>query len=99
MDNKRSEARVISSSKKIVNNDDNPPHYEAKLEYVKKLFKSSDFLNTSVEPKESAPEPIVFEITSSGIKKLKPDSEAEADRLAAAISVASAGVIKKPWAW
>lgn len=99
LDNKRSGARVISSSKKIVNDDDNPPHYEAKQEYVKKLSKSSDFLNTSVEPKESVPEPIVFEITSSGIKKLKTESEAEADRLAVAISVASTGVIKKPWAW
>jgi len=99
LDNKRSGARVIASSKKIVNDDDNPPHYEAKQEYIKKLSKSSDFLNTSVEPKESAPEPIVFEITSSGIKKLKTESEAEADRLAAAISVASTGVIKKPWAW
>lgn len=99
LDNKRNGAIVIASSKKIVNDDDNPPHYEAKQEYVKKLSKSSDFLNTSVEPRESAPEPIVFEITSSGIKKLKTQSEVEADRLAAAISVASTGVIKKPWAW
>ncbi|MCC7515212.1 MAG: cobyric acid synthase CobQ, partial [Bacteroidia bacterium] len=99
LDNKRNGARVIASSKKIVNEDDNPPHYEAKQEYIKKLAKSSDFLNTSIEPKESAPEPLVFEITGSGIKKLKTASEAEADRLAAAISVASTGVIKKPWAW
>lgn len=99
LDNKRNGARVIASSKKIVNDDDNPPHNEAKQEYIKKLSKSSDFLNTSVEPKESAPEPIIFEITSSGITKLKTESEAEADRLAAAISVASTGVIKKPWAW
>lgn len=98
LDNKRSGARVIASSKKIVNDDDNPPHYEAKQEYIKKLSKSSDFLNTSVDPKESAPEPIVFEITGSSIKKLKTESEVEADKLAAAISVASTGVIKKPWA-
>lgn len=99
LDNKRNGARVIASSKKIVNDDDNPPHNEAKQEYIKKLAKSSDFLNTSIEPKEAAPEPIVFEISNSGIKKLKTASETEADRLAAAISVASSGVIKKPWAW
>lgn len=64
---------VIASSKKIVDDEDNPPHYEAKQEYIKKLDRSSNFLNTSVEPKESAPEPIVFEITANGINKLKSE--------------------------
>jgi hypothetical protein len=59
-------AWVIASSKKIVNNDDNPPYADAKKEYVKKLPSSDKFLNTAVEPNESAPEPIIFDITSNG---------------------------------
>ncbi|MES1219407.1 MAG: cobyric acid synthase CobQ, partial [Bacteroidota bacterium] len=62
----RKGARVIASSKVILNNDDNPPHYKAKQEYIKKLENSSKFLNTATEPKEDAPEPIVFVITSNG---------------------------------
>lgn len=57
---------IVASSKKIINNDDNPPYAEAKKEYIKKLSDSSRFLNTAVEPKESAPEPIVFDITDNG---------------------------------
>jgi len=62
----RKGAWVIASSKKIVNNDDNPPYAEAKKEYIKKLESSDKFLNTAVEPKESAPEPIIFDITNNG---------------------------------
>jgi len=93
----RKGAKVIASSKKIINNDDNPPSYKAKQEYIKQLDSSSDFINTALEPKEAAPEPLVFEITSSGPKKLKPESEIESDKLKAAISVAATGIIKKPW--
>ncbi len=49
-----------------MNNDDNPPYDEAKKEYIKKLESSAKFLNTAIEPKESSPEPIVFDITSNG---------------------------------
>jgi len=66
LDYARKGAWVIASSKKIVNNEDNPPYAEAKKEYIKKLESSEKFLNTAVEPKESAPEPIVFDITSNG---------------------------------
>jgi len=96
---RRAGGKVIASSKKIVDDDDNPPHYSAKKEYVKKLDSSSDFYNTAVEPKESAPEPLVFEITANGVKKVKSASETQSDKLTAAISVASAGVIKKPWCY
>jgi hypothetical protein len=93
----RSGAWVVSSSKKILDDTDNPPHYEAKQEYVAKLDSSSNFLNTAVHPKESKPEPIEFEVTSAGIAKLKPESEREADKLAAARAVASSALIQKPW--
>jgi hypothetical protein len=96
---KRAGGRVIASSKKIVDDDDNPPHYAAKQEYIKKLDSSSNFYNTAVEPKESAPEPLVFEITANGVKKVKSAAEVESEKVAAAISVASTGVIKKPWCY
>jgi hypothetical protein len=66
LDYARKGAWVVASSKKIINNEDNPPYHEAKKEYTKKLESSDKFLNTAVEPKESAPEPIVFDITSNG---------------------------------
>ncbi|GAB3915258.1 hypothetical protein GCM10028803_61920 [Larkinella knui] len=66
LDYARRGAWVIASSKKIVNNDDNPPYADAKKEYIKKLSGTDKFLNTSVEPKESAPEPIIFDITAKG---------------------------------
>lgn len=59
-------AWIIASSKKIVNDDDNPPSAKAKKQYVAKLESSGKFLNTAVEPSESAPEPIVFDITANG---------------------------------
>lgn len=93
----RKGAWVVASSKKIVNDDDNPPHAEAKDEYIKKLTSSAQFLNTAVHPKESKPEPIVFEVTSSGIHKLKAESELAAEKLQAALAVASTAAIKKPW--
>lgn len=57
---------IISSSKKIEDNEDNPPSYRAKEEYLKKLDKESQFLNTDVEPNEDAPEPIVYVVTANG---------------------------------
>jgi hypothetical protein len=66
LDYARSGAFVIASSKKILNNDDNPPHYDAKKEYIKKIESNEKFLNTAVEPKESEPKPIIFDISSNG---------------------------------
>lgn len=92
---KRINGKVIASSKKIVDDDDNPPHYAAKHEYVKKLDSSSNFLNTTTEPTESSPEPIIFEVTTNGITRSQ--TKTEAARLAAAISVSKSSIIQKPW--
>ncbi len=71
LDYKRSGAQVIASSKKIVDDKDNPPHYEAKTEYEKKVG-STKFLNTSTyNIVNKIPQPIIFEITSLGIAKPK----------------------------
>jgi len=63
---KRQNARVIASSKAIHDNDDNPPHYQAKQQYVSKVG-SDKFLNTETHKlKGKTPQPIVFEVTAQG---------------------------------
>ena len=83
-------AWVIASSKKIINNDDNPPYAEAKKEYIKKLESSDKFLNTAVEPKESAPEPIVFDITANGPARAPKKSTGSASGSAGGAGAAGA---------
>jgi len=72
------DAKVIASCKVIKNNDDNPPHYKAKKQYLKKV-NDENFLSTATEPKEKKPEPIVFEVSSSGFERV--DVGATAARL------------------
>lgn len=84
------DARVIASCKVIRNNDDNPPHYQAKKQYLKKV-KDENFLNTATEPKEKKPEPIVFEISSSGFERV--DTGAKADRIRNVAKGIQAGTI------
>lgn len=71
LDYRRKNAKVIASSKKILNDKDNPPHYEAKNEYVKKV-KDDNFLNTTTyNVVNKIPQPIIFEVTPQGIVKPK----------------------------
>lgn len=65
-------AHIIASSNEIKNDDNNPPCYEAKQQYIKKLKAgSSHFLNTAIHNKVgSIPQPIVFTINEYG-KTLK----------------------------
>lgn len=66
LDYRRNQAKIIASSKEIVNNHDNPPHYAAKKQYVAKIGEAN-FLNTATTKKiGKTPQPIVFEITSGG---------------------------------
>lgn len=61
-------AHIIASSNEIKNDDNNPPCYEAKQQYIKKLNSgSSHFLNTATHSKMgNIPQPIVFKITENG---------------------------------
>ena len=61
-------AHIIASSNEIKNDNNNPPCYEAKQQYVKKLKSgSSHFLNTATHSKVgSIPQPIVFKINENG---------------------------------
>ncbi len=71
LDYRRKNAKVISSSKEIMENDDNPPHYEARRQYVKKVTENN-FLNTETcIVVNKIPQPIIFEITQQGVVKPK----------------------------
>ncbi len=65
LDMKREGAWIISSSKPIKDDDDNPPHYRAAKIY-KEIVGKNNFLCTSEYPKEKSPEPIVFLMSSNG---------------------------------
>lgn len=91
LDNKRGTAKVIASCKEILNNDDNPPHYKAKLQYSKKVGEDN-FLNTAVATKKGkTPQPIVFEITPQG--PMKPKKQ---EGTASAAGGAALGAINQP---
>jgi ribonuclease BN (tRNA processing enzyme) len=63
----KSGAVIVSSSKEILDDDNNPPHYEAMKEYKKILKpKSGEFKCTGTYPKKSSIEPIIIEFTSGG---------------------------------
>ena len=66
LDCKRANAKVIASSKEIIDNEDNPPHYKAKQEYVKKVA-AKNFINLQNEIiTNGIPQPVIFEISSQG---------------------------------
>lgn len=75
---------VIASSKKIEDDDDNPPSQLAKDTYIEHLDKTEQFLNTSVEPKESDPKPLVYVMTPQGPARESNDTLTNA-------AIASAG--------
>lgn len=63
----RGNARIVSSSKAIKKDDDNPPHERAKREYVK-MVDDSHFFCTGEYPNKEAPEAMDFVITSNGFE-------------------------------
>lgn len=79
LDYKRDNALVIASSKEILNEKPNPPHYEAKTEYVKKVTKDK-FINTETdEIIAKTPQPLLFEITAKGpLRKKEKEGTAKA---------------------
>ena len=65
---KTSGAVIIASSKQIKDDDDNPPHYPAKEEYIK-LIGSDKFISLAEEPDSKNPKPVIYEVTSSGFQR------------------------------
>ena len=70
LDYKNDNADVVASSVEILDNDANPPCYQAKEEYEKKVGKSH-FRNTAINVDKKAPEPIVYIIDDNGFTLLK----------------------------
>lgn len=72
-------AVIVSSSKEILDDDKNPPHYEAKQEYIKIINnKKDDFLCTGEYTKKSSVEPIIIEFTSAGTQLKTGSSKSKA---------------------
>lgn len=65
-------AHVVASSDEIKNDGKNPPCYQAKQQYIKKLKSGSvHFVNTATHNKVGEiPQPIVFKISETGKKLL-----------------------------
>ena len=61
-------AVIIASSKQIKDDDDNPPHYPAKEEYVE-LIGDGKFISLAEEPDSKKPKPVVYEVTSTGFQR------------------------------
>jgi len=74
-------AWVVASSKQIVDDEDNPPHYPARQEYKKKV--KDNFLVTMDKPLE----PIIFTMTSNG-----PVKESE-QKSKISTKIASIGIV------
>lgn len=66
LDYKVGKGKIIASSKVIKNDKDNPPHWAAKQEYLKKLDSNDNFLELAIIPSENEPKPVVFKITPQG---------------------------------
>lgn len=68
-------AHIVASSNEIKDDDNNPPCYQAKQQYIKNLKAGSKhFLNTATHSKiGGVPQPIVFIISENG-KRLKDSS-------------------------
>ena len=64
----RKGAYVIASCKPVIDNGDNPPHFQAAKEYKKHVEKGK-FLVTMEHPSENEPLPIHFIITQMGPQK------------------------------
>ena len=77
LDKKESNAYVVSSSKVVKHNSDNPPCQKAKNRYTDKVGKSN-FLCTSGTYEDEADKPIVFEIDNDGLKLMEDKVKAKA---------------------
>ena len=68
--NKRcSGAIIVASCKPIKNDDDNPPHFAAKQQYVKAVGKDN-FIVTGEYPDSKQPQPLIFTMTKKGPQKM-----------------------------
>ena len=66
LEKSKENAYVVSSSKVIKRDGDNPPSYRAKNVYIKHLKKQDRFKCTAEYPNADDPKPLTFKITGQG---------------------------------
>lgn len=96
----KSSSIIVSPSKPIPlknskeDEDVQPPHRQAANYYIDVMSgKAGEFIVTMEYPTKEEPEPIVFELRSQGIEKLKTEKQ----KLEAAKKVLTTAPIKQPW--
>lgn len=87
---KKQRAYIVSSSPKVVDDGNNPPHLPARKEYVNKVG-ASNFLCTDDHQKGRQKEPIVFEILSYGPRKKGTESGSNSSNTARQGALAGIG--------
>ena len=71
-ENSKDKAHVISSSKPIKRNNDNPPSYRAKNEYLKHLEDENRFFCLGEYPEEEDNKPLILDISKQGVQIDEP---------------------------
>ncbi len=94
---KLEEGLIIASSKRIKNNNDNPPHYPAKEEYIKHLDKEGDFISLAESPKPSETKPVVFEIDDDGFDRVDDGATNEDKKEEAARRIGASSAVSGNW--
>lgn len=84
LDYRNQGGHIIASSKKIENKKPNPPHFDAKEEYEKKIG-SPRFKNTAIHVDEKAPQPLEYIINENGPTLQKRAATASASVLGSTI--------------
>lgn len=87
----RTGAFIVASSRKIIDEKPNPPHYAAQKEYLKKVAKDH-FINTNTNVSEKKPQPITFEIDAKGL--VRTDN---GGKVAAAAAIAKTSASSGHW--
>jgi beta-lactamase superfamily II metal-dependent hydrolase len=85
---RRKGAIVVSSSKILRNDEDNPPHWAA-AEIYKQAVSESNFYVTAHHPNKETPKPLVFRVTDNGLQKDDPPVRSAISSSAAVNSVLS----------
>ncbi|PCJ26772.1 MAG: cobyric acid synthase CobQ [Flavobacteriales bacterium] len=89
--------QIIASSKLIKDNDDNPPHNQAKKEYIKNIDSKDDFISLAESPKPSKPEPVIFEVSSDGLNRIDDGESSTEDKLESAAAIGASSAVSGNW--
>ena len=76
-------AYAIATCKPIKNDDDTPPSYQAKKEYID-IVGSDNFICTAEHPEEDNISPIIFNLTAGGPQKQTPRTKPRTSKVATA---------------